>query len=198
VNLRGGCFSYSVHCISGKEPACQCRRHRDTGLTPGSGRSPGGGHGSPLQCSCLENPKTEKPGRLVHGVAKKGTRPKGLSTTHSWASGRALRHRAQERSVRWARPALSWGAGAAWKGKPPQQPALVRGGVLPTKTAKDPHTGTGRVTDSPAGLSSKRTQMYPSVSPIDIPRIWVVPKAFRLFTRSFTTRWSLLGWPWIP
>ena len=28
----------------------------DTGLIPGSGRSPGGGHGNPLQCSCLENP----------------------------------------------------------------------------------------------------------------------------------------------
>ena len=24
--------------------------------TPGSGRSPGGGHGNPLQYSCLENP----------------------------------------------------------------------------------------------------------------------------------------------
>ena len=23
---------------------------------PGSGRYPGGGHGNPLQCSCLENP----------------------------------------------------------------------------------------------------------------------------------------------
>ena len=29
---------------------------RDTGLIPGWGRSPGGGHGSPLQSSCLENP----------------------------------------------------------------------------------------------------------------------------------------------
>ena len=27
----------------------------DLGLTPGLGRSPGGGHGNPLQCSCLEN-----------------------------------------------------------------------------------------------------------------------------------------------
>ena len=27
----------------------------DTGLTPGSGRSPGEGHGNPLQYSCLEN-----------------------------------------------------------------------------------------------------------------------------------------------
>ena len=28
----------------------------DTNLVPASGRSPGGGHGSPLQYSCLENP----------------------------------------------------------------------------------------------------------------------------------------------
>ena len=29
---------------------------RDVGSIPGLGRSPGGGHGSPLQYSCLENP----------------------------------------------------------------------------------------------------------------------------------------------
>ena len=29
---------------------------RDAGLIPGSGRSPGGGHGNPQQYSCLENP----------------------------------------------------------------------------------------------------------------------------------------------
>ena len=29
---------------------------RDLGLIPGSGRSPGGGHGNPIQCPCLENP----------------------------------------------------------------------------------------------------------------------------------------------
>ena len=29
---------------------------RDPGLIPGVGRSPGGGHGNPLQYSCLENP----------------------------------------------------------------------------------------------------------------------------------------------
>ena len=28
---------------------------RDVGLIPGSGRSPGGGNGNPLQNSCLEN-----------------------------------------------------------------------------------------------------------------------------------------------
>ena len=39
--------------LSGKESACNAG---DTGSIAGSGRSPGGGHGSPLQCSCLENP----------------------------------------------------------------------------------------------------------------------------------------------
>ena len=28
----------------------------ETGLIPGSGRSPGEGHGKPLQCSCLGSP----------------------------------------------------------------------------------------------------------------------------------------------
>ena len=40
---------------SGKEPACQCRRHKRRGSIPGLGRFPGGGHGNPLQYSCLEN-----------------------------------------------------------------------------------------------------------------------------------------------
>ena len=37
---------------------------RVAGSSPGSGRSPGGGHGNPLQCSCLENPLDEEPGGL--------------------------------------------------------------------------------------------------------------------------------------
>ena len=42
---------------------------RDTGLIPGSGRSPGEGHGNPFQYSCLENPGQRSlvgysPGRL--------------------------------------------------------------------------------------------------------------------------------------
>ena len=32
----------------------------DLGLIPGLGRTPGGGHGSPLQYSCLENPHGQK------------------------------------------------------------------------------------------------------------------------------------------
>ena len=43
----------------------------DVGSIPGSGRSPGGGHGNPLQCSCLENPMDRGVWRAtVHGVAE--------------------------------------------------------------------------------------------------------------------------------
>ena len=37
---------------STKEPAYLMQETWDTGLTPGSGRCPGGGHGNPLQHSC--------------------------------------------------------------------------------------------------------------------------------------------------
>ena len=40
---------------SGKESTRQCRRHKDTGLIPGLGRSAGIGNGTLLQYSCLEN-----------------------------------------------------------------------------------------------------------------------------------------------
>ena len=41
---------------SGKGPPCDAGDIRDKGSIPGSGRSRGGGHGNPLQCSCLESP----------------------------------------------------------------------------------------------------------------------------------------------
>ena len=37
---------------------------RGAGVTPGSGRAPGGGHDSPPQYSCLENSMDKKPGGL--------------------------------------------------------------------------------------------------------------------------------------
>ena len=47
----------------------------DTGSIRGSGRSPGGGNGNPLQYSCLENPVDRGVWRAtVHGVAKSRTR----------------------------------------------------------------------------------------------------------------------------
>ena len=48
---------------SGEEPASHCRRHRDVGSIPGSGRSPGEGD-NPLHILPRRIPWTEEPGRL--------------------------------------------------------------------------------------------------------------------------------------
>ena len=60
---------------------------RDLGLIPGSGRSPGGGHGNPLQYSCLENSMDRGAWQVtVRRMAKSRTRLKQLSKhacTHS-------------------------------------------------------------------------------------------------------------------
>ena len=44
---------------------------RDLGSIPGSGGSPGGGYGNPLQYSCLENPKDRSWQATVRRVAKR-------------------------------------------------------------------------------------------------------------------------------
>ena len=50
------------------------RNEGDLGSIPGLGRSPGGGHGNPLQCSCLENPMDRGVWRATgHGVSKSQT-----------------------------------------------------------------------------------------------------------------------------
>ena len=43
-----------------KNPPANARNIRDTGLIPRSERSPGGGHGNPLQYSYLENPHGQR------------------------------------------------------------------------------------------------------------------------------------------
>ena len=50
------CFIRPPRWLSGKESACQCRRHRRCRFDPWSGRSLGGGNGNPLRYSYLENP----------------------------------------------------------------------------------------------------------------------------------------------
>ena len=51
------------------------------GLIPRSGRSPGKGHGSPLQYSCLENPMDRGIWQAtVHRVAKNQTQLNRFST----------------------------------------------------------------------------------------------------------------------
>ena len=57
-----------------KKPPANAGDIRDADLLRGSGRSPGGGHGNPLQYSCLENPMDRESWRAtVHGAAKSWT-----------------------------------------------------------------------------------------------------------------------------
>ena len=62
---------------------------RDTGSISGSGRSPGGGHGNPLQCSCLKDPMDGGGGwqATVHGVTKSHIQLKRLSRQWGYQDG---------------------------------------------------------------------------------------------------------------
>ena len=54
-----------------KNPPANAGNLRDAGSIPGSGRSPGEGHGNPLQYSGLENPMDRGAWwATVHGVAE--------------------------------------------------------------------------------------------------------------------------------
>ena len=54
-----------------KNPPANAGDIRDVGSIPGSGRPPGGGHGSPLQYSYLENPMDRGAWQAaVHGTTK--------------------------------------------------------------------------------------------------------------------------------
>ena len=64
---------------------------RDAGSIPGLGRSPGGGHGHPLQYFCLENPMDRAAWQAtVRGVTKSWaplTQQRAHKKGLSWASG---------------------------------------------------------------------------------------------------------------
>ena len=54
--------------LSGEESICNVQ---NVGLISGLGRSPGEGHGNPLQCSCLGNPMDRVDWQsIVHGVTR--------------------------------------------------------------------------------------------------------------------------------
>ena len=57
--------------LSGKEPTRNTGDIGDMDSIPGSGRSPGGGNGNPLQYSCLENPMDREAWKaIVDGVTR--------------------------------------------------------------------------------------------------------------------------------
>ena len=60
--------------VGKKNPSTSAADIREANWIPGAGRSPGGGLGSPLQCSCLENPMDRGGWRAtVRGVTKSHT-----------------------------------------------------------------------------------------------------------------------------
>ena len=64
-----------------KNPPANAGDLRDGVLISGLGRSPGGGHGNPLQYSCLENPMDRGIcWAIIHRVSKSQTRLKRLNT----------------------------------------------------------------------------------------------------------------------
>ena len=63
-----------------KKPPTNAGNIRNVHLIPGSGRSPGGEQGNPLQNSCLENPMDRAAWWVtVHRLAKSQTQLKQLS-----------------------------------------------------------------------------------------------------------------------
>ena len=70
-----------------KNPPANTGDARDVGSVPGSGRSSGGGNGSRLQYSCLENPTIRGAWRAtVHGVTKGQTQLNVRAHTHTHQS----------------------------------------------------------------------------------------------------------------
>ena len=64
---------------SGKESACQYGRHKRHGFIPGSGRSPGGGHGNPIPVFLPGESHGQVCQATDHTVAKSQSQLKGLS-----------------------------------------------------------------------------------------------------------------------
>ena len=82
MNLLPEAFGYNSDTIFGsdiKESACS---EEDLGSIPGLGTSPGGGHGNPLQCSCLEKSHGQ---RSLVGYSPWGCRDMTEVTEHSTA-----------------------------------------------------------------------------------------------------------------
>ena len=69
-----------------KKPPANAGFMRDTGLIPGSGRSPGGEHGHPLQYYCLESARDRGAWKaMVHRVAElDATKRLPLSALRAW------------------------------------------------------------------------------------------------------------------
>ena len=75
----------SQEVLTVKNPPANAEDMTDTSSIPGSGRSPGEGHGNPLQYFCLENSMDRGTWQAsVYGVSQSWTQLKQLST-YAWS-----------------------------------------------------------------------------------------------------------------
>ena len=99
-------WAYQVVLVVKNLPA-NARDIRDARWIPGSTRSPGGGHGNPLQYSYLEKPMDRGAWQAtVHRVTKSRTWLKGLNTHTSlgWAGWQLLAEAPEKSAMCWASP----------------------------------------------------------------------------------------------
>ena len=109
------CFGL-VHGSDGKESTCNAG---DLGSIPELGRSPGGGHGSPLQYSCLENPHGQRSlvGHSPRGHKESDTieRLSGAQHMHKVKDKSCPFHDSEERMHNWTRnPSPALPASPTW------------------------------------------------------------------------------------
>ena len=60
MEVEGGSKTLEILMLVVKNPPANAGDIKDAGLIPGSGKSPGGGYGNPLQYSCLDNPHGQR------------------------------------------------------------------------------------------------------------------------------------------
>ena len=111
-----------------KNPPASAGDIKDAGSIPGLGRSPGGGHGSPLHIPAWRIPWTEEPGRQQSmGVAESRTQ---LSDLAQSASGVSIHTGAGRLSHEGLSPLL-WISSPGWHARPkPKQACHSIGSIL--------------------------------------------------------------------
>ena len=60
MEVEGGSKTLEILMLVVKNTPDNAGDIKDAGLIPGSGKSPGGGYGNPLQYSCLDNPHGQR------------------------------------------------------------------------------------------------------------------------------------------
>ena len=86
-NTVPGLYQASQVELGVKNPPANAGDIRDVSLIPGSGRSPGGGNGTPLQFYCLENPMDRGAWQATaHGVAQSRARLSDFTLINFYSS----------------------------------------------------------------------------------------------------------------